>query len=231
MTSALSGASAAAGSSASRPKAGHVLLSATSPSQPAHHQIWGSVEEFDTSSSSACTPKKLTSSDEASKEAGRKRREELLRGVVVHSSSNETSEKSQVQAAEKTSSHAQTAESLCNARTESLGSQLHESGKCKPCHYMHSQAGCKQGANCGFCHYDHPNVSRAARPCKSKRSKVKRFAGMLETVFTDNLDELTEVVDLISGSGAQGSYLRNVVTSKVRDLRNSGDTQETKVSL
>jgi hypothetical protein len=48
----------------------------------------------------------------------------------------------------------------------SAGSAAHAVGTCRPCHYVHTKAGCEKGVNCGFCHYKHQKRRRnkASKP-------------------------------------------------------------------
>jgi len=57
----------------------------------------------------------------------------------------------------------------------STGSQLHSSGRCRPCMFSHTVIGCANGASCDFCHLSH-HRRRAARPCKAKRERFKAIA-------------------------------------------------------
>merc|ERR1719502_2236232 len=69
--------------------------------------------------------------------------------------------------------------------TWSAGAVHHAQGQCRPCHYVNTKVGCVNGDACAFCHLAHPRRLRA-RPCKSKRSKCKRLAGMLDTVLAQD---------------------------------------------
>lgn len=52
----------------------------------------------------------------------------------------------------------------------SRGSLKHATGRCTPCHFFHSKAGCKLGKRCGFCHLE---VEGRARPNRRRRAKAK----------------------------------------------------------
>lgn len=54
----------------------------------------------------------------------------------------------------------------------SVGSGGHETQTCRPCLFVHTEAGCHKGASCGFCHFRHRRKERA-RPCKSKRERYR----------------------------------------------------------
>lgn len=64
------------------------------------------------------------------------------------------------------------------AQTElpSLGSALHESGKCKPCVFF-PKGSCASSSHCRFCHYTH-KFSRP-RPGKDKRKNAQTLVNFL----------------------------------------------------
>jgi len=91
----------------------------------------------------------------------------------------------------------------------SRGSIKHESGKCSPCHYFHTKAGCKNGSTCCYCHM-HGKDFRP-RPCKSKRAKAKSQVGVL-----DNIDDPEDLERRAAEMESKGGYLKVVVQSKLR---------------
>lgn len=98
----------------------------------------------------------------------------------------------------------------------SKGSAKHASGKCSPCHYFNTKAGCMNGVSCSFCHM-HCKETRQ-RPCKAKRAKAKSQAGVLDQSF-ENAEELDKVVEDLK---SKGGYLESVVKSKLRQKDKSG---------
>jgi len=107
--------------------------------------------------------------------------------------------------------------------TWSAGAQLHPQGQCRPCHYYGTKIGCQNGASCSFCHLDHPKRFRL-RPCKSKRSKCKKLAGILNSTLL-NEDPATFDAQLHKLT-AQGGYLKSVVQSKARNLKHSQEVPD-----
>lgn len=103
--------------------------------------------------------------------------------------------------------------------TWSKGSELHEAGQCKPCHYVNTKAGCSNGDQCDFCHLSHQKKNRP-RPCKSKRTKCKKMAGLLDQVLAEDPNQLDETVTMLA---TQGGYLRTVVKSKLRNMQKDGE--------
>jgi hypothetical protein len=73
-------------------------------------------------------------------------------------------------------SHLSSSESRDNADLgqPSLGSARHDVGACKPCLFVHTEAGCQKGALCDFCHQPHKRKSKP-RPCKGKRDRYRRL--------------------------------------------------------
>eukprot|EP00747_Dinoflagellata_sp_TGD_P172015 gnl/TRDRNA2_/TRDRNA2_207471_c0_seq1.p1 gnl/TRDRNA2_/TRDRNA2_207471_c0~~gnl/TRDRNA2_/TRDRNA2_207471_c0_seq1.p1 ORF type:complete len:203 (-),score=32.34 gnl/TRDRNA2_/TRDRNA2_207471_c0_seq1:74-682(-) len=54
-----------------------------------------------------------------------------------------------------------------------VGSAMHDVGKCKPCLWFLSEIGCTYEANCANCHFQHFG---RAKPSKAKRDSVRRRA-------------------------------------------------------
>jgi len=81
------------------------------------------------------------------------------------------------------------------AKTEmwSIGSTLHASSKCRPCHYVHTALGCQQGASCRFCHL--PHMGHVQRASKGRRQHSKKFATALLVAKPGmSPDEYAEIV-------------------------------------
>eukprot|EP00416_Gambierdiscus_australes_P034568 CAMPEP_0171116782 /NCGR_PEP_ID=MMETSP0766_2-20121228/91066_1 /TAXON_ID=439317 /ORGANISM="Gambierdiscus australes, Strain CAWD 149" /LENGTH=194 /DNA_ID=CAMNT_0011579243 /DNA_START=34 /DNA_END=618 /DNA_ORIENTATION=- len=55
----------------------------------------------------------------------------------------------------------------------SLGAAKHDDGTCRPCFFSSSPVGCKNGADCRFCHLSHRGLRRQ-RPCKERRVRYKK---------------------------------------------------------
>lgn len=51
---------------------------------------------------------------------------------------------------------------------------LHDCGDCKPCLFVQTPVGCKEGSDCSFCHLRHSR-SKFPRPGKGKRDRFKRY--------------------------------------------------------
>lgn len=61
----------------------------------------------------------------------------------------------------------------------SLGSDGHLTKTCRPCHYIHTKAGCDNGSKCTFCHCKHSKRSRP-RLSRAQRDQCK---GLAQHVF------------------------------------------------
>lgn len=76
----------------------------------------------------------------------------------------------------------------------SAGSELHRTGACKPCLFSNTDRGCRNGADCEFCHY--PHRQRRPRPCKGKRERYRKAEARVTTAvqeqFAQNAEEMTE---------------------------------------
>eukprot|EP00927_Polykrikos_kofoidii_P073053 TRINITY_DN69128_c0_g1_i1.p1 TRINITY_DN69128_c0_g1~~TRINITY_DN69128_c0_g1_i1.p1 ORF type:complete len:345 (-),score=40.98 TRINITY_DN69128_c0_g1_i1:57-1016(-) len=101
----------------------------------------------------------------------------------------------------------------------SKGSELHESGKCKPCHYIHTKLGCLNGQECKFCHISHSKKSRP-RPCKTKRMQCKRIVSMLETASAKDPEQFADATRMLA---SQSTYLQSVLKNQLGGGVNKGD--------
>lgn len=104
----------------------------------------------------------------------------------------------------------------------SKGSRMHEAGKCKPCHYVHTKLGCLNGEECNFCHIPHTKKTRP-RPCKTKRMQCKRIVSMLEAATAKDPEQFAEATKLLS---SQSLYLRSVVKSRSKGEDGEGGGAE-----
>jgi len=167
----------------------------------ARHQIWGQVEmDFSAGSRS--------SQDEASREASWQRKvEERLEGVTIVDSSSEPQDMS---------SNKKELAATVSVGMHSVGSELHASEECRPCHYVSTRSGCSKGAECTFCHMAHPKRCRP-RPCKSKRQKCKQLVSMMELACKNSENSFTDVAATYKD---QKGYLSNVIRSRLRRMQN-----------
>jgi len=162
---------------------------ASTPAPPAaHHVIWDGVEF-----SSPSQSKSESASAEVGALPGRRvslRRAEFRYNSEEPSSQSMTGEAGQQAGAEGEQERAaeeeeeedddgDEADEAEAERTQqdgvmSVGSAKHDSGTCKPCILYYSPIGCKDGANCRFCHRYHTRRSRT-RVSKGKRERHRRF--------------------------------------------------------
>mmetsp|Transcript_54533 Transcript_54533/g.174912 ORF Transcript_54533/g.174912 Transcript_54533/m.174912 type:complete len:255 (-) Transcript_54533:63-827(-) len=96
----------------------------------------------------------------------------------------------------------------------SIGTELHESGRCTPCHFHPRPQGCRNGSACRFCHLHGDEVRR--RPCKATRAKAKSAVSALDS--SGDPQELEERAAVLA---AQGAYTRLVVACKLQQLSDS----------
>ena len=61
----------------------------------------------------------------------------------------------------------------------SVGSNMHGTGRCKPCLFKRMRSGCKQGLECRFCHLEHTRKN-LPRPAKTKRNRYRRLVELAE---------------------------------------------------
>mmetsp|Transcript_20928 Transcript_20928/g.45599 ORF Transcript_20928/g.45599 Transcript_20928/m.45599 type:complete len:202 (-) Transcript_20928:22-627(-) len=92
----------------------------------------------------------------------------------------------------------------------------HQEGKCRACVYFERKVGCRNGAQCRWCHYHHPLSEKRGRPCKSKRATLKKEAEALDDIVEDHPEEFSEAAKKLN---ARGGYLSHVVKAKLRDFQ------------
>ncbi|CAL1160869.1 unnamed protein product, partial [Cladocopium goreaui] len=71
----------------------------------------------------------------------------------------------------------------------SVGSSLHYSGQCKPCRFITFSSGCRNKADCPFCHNEEhlTDPTTAERPPKGVRSGYRKSVNqVLESDMTDD---------------------------------------------
>mmetsp|Transcript_137376 Transcript_137376/g.342638 ORF Transcript_137376/g.342638 Transcript_137376/m.342638 type:complete len:270 (+) Transcript_137376:77-886(+) len=68
----------------------------------------------------------------------------------------------------------------------SVGSALHNLGKCIPCKFAWSAVGCTQGSACRFCHVEHAPFKKG-RPCKGKRTSYRKLVERIATAMDKGL--------------------------------------------
>lgn len=62
------------------------------------------------------------------------------------------------------------------------GGSLHDAGRCRPCAFVGSLVGCRNGAACVFCHISEGHADMPApRPCKGKRRRLRMAAASLQS--------------------------------------------------
>jgi hypothetical protein len=87
----------------------------------------------------------------------------------------------------------------------SRGSELHNSGLCKPCAFFHKQQGCQNGSDCLFCH-----VCPAGELGSRKREK----RSVLQRKSTTHLEDLESSTDEADDFVSVGSALHGTGTCK-----------------
>jgi len=90
----------------------------------------------------------------------------------------------------------------------SLGSRLHASGGCRPCHYVFKARGCDRGKACTFCHM--PHTMTGVRPCQATREKCRRAVEILDSI-ADPRERLAVARELAS----EGKYMLSMLRSKL----------------
>jgi len=93
----------------------------------------------------------------------------------------------------------------------SKGSEKHGAGKCRPCHFFHTKAGCSSGSKCKFCHVPHTNSGKL-RVGMSKRIACKRIADSLQSKCAGDPQAFNRELEEWS---SHSSYLRNILEERL----------------
>jgi len=96
----------------------------------------------------------------------------------------------------------------------SKGSAKHKDGKCRPCHYIHTSAGCASGKECRFCHMPHTGQSKS-RLGASKRNMCKQIADAVELKLQGDPEGILHAAALL---GSRSHYLRSILEERVSAL-------------
>lgn len=104
----------------------------------------------------------------------------------------------------------------------STGSALHASMECKPCHYVHTQEGCKNSAECDFCHLPHTRPA-GPRPCKAKRAHCKRSMDALEELLKDHPQHIDGFVTRVT---AQSDYLQDLMQKRLAACKGAAEATD-----
>mmetsp|Transcript_17153 Transcript_17153/g.40302 ORF Transcript_17153/g.40302 Transcript_17153/m.40302 type:complete len:247 (+) Transcript_17153:58-798(+) len=101
----------------------------------------------------------------------------------------------------------------------SKGSAEHHLGNCKPCHFFKSKVGCKQGAECLFCHLAHE--PRPKPPGKAQRARAKKQVRQL--VASAQQGTPGEAVRQEAQKLAEkSSYMKTIVQHGLREFFSDG---------
>ncbi|CAK0867611.1 unnamed protein product [Prorocentrum cordatum] len=94
----------------------------------------------------------------------------------------------------------------------SKGSAQHFAGICRPCLYMNTQVGCRNGVDCNFCHVPHKR-KRRARPSKATRMQCKQLVAMLDSAYGDDDSQVVQAAETLA---ADSAYMRSILAAKGR---------------
>lgn len=101
----------------------------------------------------------------------------------------------------------------------SIGSVLHQFGKCTPC----TEECCKDGIHCLCCHFDHKRKGRRSkvRPCKSKRYRYRKLVNHLTEGLKADPDSFKLEEERMPPSIAANPILMKKLTNRMNNLLES----------
>lgn len=96
----------------------------------------------------------------------------------------------------------------------SRGAGGHGTKSCRPCLFMTSRVGCRQGTWCSYCHLPHTEAQKG-NPNLGKRVLCKKAAEVLEDLLENHgADVFTEASQLLAGSSP---YLQSIMDARARE--------------
>jgi len=106
----------------------------------------------------------------------------------------------------------------------SLGSVFHDEGRCQPCRFVSLPDGCRNGAECTFCHNEshETDPNSAHRPPKGVRSGYKKSVN--QVMESDLPDEQKR--EALKRLATKSPYLRALVRKALPDLVCDSDREE-----
>jgi len=106
----------------------------------------------------------------------------------------------------------------------SAGSPAHFNGTCLPCHYVHTNLGCRGALDCVYCHLPHTDARRGrSKLCMSKRLHCKRIATCLAKQMRDDPSDLDVVIPYVC---ARSQYTQHLLEEHIRRLRSGLPVQD-----
>lgn len=107
----------------------------------------------------------------------------------------------------------------------SAGSPAHFNGlTCLPCHYVHTNLGCRGALDCVYCHLPHTDARRGrSKLCMSKRVHCKRIANCLANHLRDDPSDLEVVIPYVC---ARSQYTQHLLEEHIRRLRSGLPVQD-----
>lgn len=95
-------------------------------------------------------------------------------------------------------------------RSVSVGSELHGTGRCRPCKYVGMAGGCAAKQDCLFCHVGHRRAR--ARPAKSTRARCKELVNNLPA-------EDAQGAGAIEDLAGRSPYLRGLLKARYQQVQ------------
>lgn len=110
---------------------------------------------------------------------------------------------------------------LSNVGLWSQGSRAHFHGSCKPCHYIHTSAGCKENLRCPYCHIPHTDARMAkGKLCISKRVHCKMVVSALMDCPGTSLNEVRSLAAVVCNRSA---YTQTILEERLRSCGEISD--------
>jgi len=106
----------------------------------------------------------------------------------------------------------------------SVGSELHDQNRCRPCSFIAAGTECAAGSTCTFCHLWHQaEKSKRYRPQKSQRQLYKQVLSHIDTTFTTDEGRQQARESLAAKSAYAERLIRHTETPN-EDTGSAGST-------
>mmetsp|Transcript_62524 Transcript_62524/g.162229 ORF Transcript_62524/g.162229 Transcript_62524/m.162229 type:complete len:307 (-) Transcript_62524:282-1202(-) len=103
------------------------------------------------------------------------------------------------------------------------GCKAHIQGLCRPCHYIHTSTGCKNGQKCRYCHIPHA----MKRPSQMQRKLCKRFVAALSELRLVEEEASKALIEHVAQKNSYfGTLLRGDALAKRDTAAPSRDKQK-----
>lgn len=108
-------------------------------------------------------------------------------------------------------------EDVADASVFSVGSVGHPDGTCRPCVFVTTKNGCRNGRNCQFCHMPHAPKKKASKAGKRSRDRYRQFVSEMRTRIEMDPSEADLDNASVPGFVARNPVLKSKMMSRLSE--------------